>query len=66
MGDPTRLRIDQNGFVRADGPVVGRRVVDENGCILLEIKDRNRRRCDDLGRRYVYISMDDLRKVMNE
>ncbi len=60
------LVIDPMGFLRADGLVVGRQFIGQDGTVLLEMRDRRRDKYTALERRYVYVSLADLVEVMNE
>lgn len=58
------LMVDPFGFIRADGVVIGKRIVKKDE-VFIEVKDRDKRRAVARGNRYVYISVEQLHQLLN-
>ncbi len=57
----TPIEVDPQGYVRIDGVCIGRFVRRHSAQgTVLQVKDRNKRRCTARGRQFVYVAVGDL------
>lgn len=53
------VRVDQEGYVRVDGVLIGRRV-NRDGEVMLQVCDKDHRRSAERGTRYPEVSLTEL------
>jgi len=61
------IEVDPQGYARIDGVCIGRLVRRHpvQGTVL-QVKDRNRRRCQARGREFVYVSLTQIQQMLVE
>lgn len=58
------LTIDDRGFVRIDGQVLGRGFVSPDGRPLLQVKDKNPARCAERGSAFMVVDIYQIAAVV--
>lgn len=61
-----RAKVCHDGFVRAGGVILGRLETAPDGKQVLQVIDRDRRRCDERGDRCVLVDLQSIAELKNE